>query len=81
MKRKTAIKFMMSACCKKMDRNTVTRLFDEGRKIAPNYSNDEILYTFLRSCGRGWMASPHNNSVLPLKLLSSICAKQNEGGI
>lgn len=50
MKRKTAIKFMMSACCKKMDRNTVTRLFDQGRKIAPNYSNDEILYTFLRSC-------------------------------
>lgn len=50
MKRKTAIKFMMSACCKKMDRNTVTRLFDEGRKIVPNYSNDEILYTFLRAC-------------------------------
>lgn len=50
MKRKTAIKFMMSACYKKMDRNTVTRLFDQGRKIAPNYSNDEILYTFLRSC-------------------------------
>ena len=50
MKRKTAIKFMMSACCKKMDRNTVTRFFDQGRKIAPNYSNDEILYIFLRAC-------------------------------
>lgn len=49
MKRKTAIKFMMSACCKKMDRNTVTRLFDEGRKIVPNYSNDQILCTMLRS--------------------------------
>lgn len=32
MKRKTAIKFMMSACHKEMDRNTVTRLFDEARK-------------------------------------------------
>nr|DAH94160.1 MAG TPA: hypothetical protein [Caudoviricetes sp.] len=50
MKRKTAIKFMMSACYKKMDRNTVTRLFDQGRKIAPNYSNDQILYTLLRAC-------------------------------
>ena len=49
MKRKTAIKFMMSACCKKMDRNTVTRLFDKGRKIVPNYSNDQILYTLLRT--------------------------------
>lgn len=49
MKRKTAIKFMMSACCKKMDRNTVTRLFDQGRKIAPNYSNDQILCTLLRA--------------------------------
>lgn len=49
MKRKTAIKFMMSACCKKMDRNTVTRLFDQGRKITPNYSNDQILFTFLRT--------------------------------
>jgi hypothetical protein len=50
MKRKTAIKFMMSTCYKKMDRNTVTRLFEQGRKITPNYSNDQILYTFLRSC-------------------------------
>lgn len=49
MKRKTAIKFMMSACCKKMDRNTVTRLFDQGRKIVPNYSNDQILCTLLRA--------------------------------
>lgn len=50
MKRKTAIKFMMSACYEKMDRNTVTRLFDKGRKIVPNYSNDQILYTLLRTC-------------------------------
>lgn len=50
MKRKTAIKFMMSACYKKMDRNTVTRLFDQGRKITPNYSNDQILCAFLSAC-------------------------------
>lgn len=79
MKRKTAIKFMMSACCKKMDRNTVTRLFDQGRKIAPNYSNDQILCTLLRTCEM-W-AGLDGQAVLPLKLLSSFCAKQNEGGI
>lgn len=50
MKRKTAIKFMMSACYKKMDRNTVTRLFDEARKIVPNYSNSQILFTLLLAC-------------------------------
>lgn len=50
MKRKTAIKFMMSACYKKMDRNTVTRLFDQGRKIAPNYSNSLILLILLEAC-------------------------------
>ena len=50
MKRKTAIKFMMSACYKKMDRNTITQLFDHGRKITPNYSNALILYTLLCTC-------------------------------
>lgn len=50
MKRKTAIKFMMSACHKEMDRNTVTRLFDEARKIVPNYSNIQILFILLQSC-------------------------------
>lgn len=50
MKRKTAIKFMMSTCYKNMDRNTITQLFDHGRKITPNYSNDQILYILLRTC-------------------------------
>ena len=83
MKRKTAIKFMMSACCKKMDRNTVTLLFDKGRKVFPNYSNDQILCTLLRTYAMwaGLDGQPEQQVRAAFKNFEFFCAKENEGGI
>lgn len=83
MKRKTAIKFMMSACCKKWIGTRSRGFLTKVEKLLLITATTRFCahcYAHTK-CGRGWMASPHNNSVLPLKLLSSICAKQNEGGI
>lgn len=83
MKRKTAIKFMMSACYKKWIGTLSRGFLTKAEKLLLIIATTRFCTHFYAhaKCGRGWMASPHNNSVLPLKLLSSICAKQNEGGI
>lgn len=81
MKRKTAIKFMMSACYKKMDRNTVTRLFDQGRRITPNYSNDQILFTFLRAyeMGAGLNGQPEQQARAATKLWEFLARQAKRG--
>lgn len=83
MKRKTAIKFMMSACYKKWIGTRLRGFLTKAEKLLLIIATTRFCTHFYAhaKCGRGWMASPSNKAVLPLKLLSSFCAKENEGGI